>query len=143
MPGQPVLIVCGSRVFNRYILLATTLDAVVWPRGSSRPVYPELWHGGSSGADALAHRWSVRRGLPRQVWPADWSLGRSAGVRRSAEMVAAAPAGSVVVAFVPTKLADCVGTSHTVRLALGRGLRVIVVDSAGQRVLDPAPFLVS
>lgn len=142
--SQPVLIVCGSRRWSDRRRLIDTLDRLCCRPGSLGYWPAELWHGGAAGADQMAGEFAAADPyrLPVRVWPADWArYGRSAGVRRSAEMVAAAPAGSLVVAFVPGRLAESAGTAHTVVLARRRGLRVVVVDSAGQRVLAGDPVL--
>ena len=122
--SRPVLIVCGSRAWTDWPTMRATLDHL-WcaPMLALRAV----WHGGAQGADLMATTWAEMfpGRVPVRSWPADWSLGPHAGVKRSAEMVGSAPAGSVVVAFVSCRLSDSVGTSHTVRLALRRGLRVL------------------
>jgi len=140
MSDKPVLIVCGSRRWRDYDRLAEVLAGLV----GIPPRYAALWHGGAKGADAMAGNWASTRwaSLPVRRWPADWEhYGRSAGVRRSAEMVAAAPPGSVLVAFVPHRLADSVGTAHTVRLARRRGLAVVVADCCGLQRLAADPSL--
>lgn len=138
---KPVLIVCGSRRWADYPRLAATLEALIWP--VCQPIYAAVWHGGARGADRLAAHFAAWRGRETRVWPADWRrYGRAAGVRRSAEMIAAAPEGSLLVAFVPGRLAESPGTAHAVRLARKRGLQIIVVDCDGQRVLAGDPVLV-
>jgi len=140
MPDNPVLIVCGSRRWTDYDRLAEVLAGIV----GIPPRYAALWHGGAKGADAMAGNWAQARWsrLPVRRWPADWErYGRAAGVRRSAEMIAAAPPGSLLVAFVPHRLADSVGTAHEVKLARHRGLAVVVVDSCGLQRLPADPFL--
>lgn len=138
--SDPVLIVCGSRRWADYPRLAQALDNLIWPVRD--PIYSAIWHGGARGADRLAAHYAAWRGREVRVWPADWRrYGRAAGVRRSAEMIAAAPEGSLLVAFVPGALADSVGTAHVVRLARRRGLAVVIVDNAGQRALAADPVL--
>lgn len=105
--------------------MGPVLAAVAAARGP----FAALWSGGASGADSLCASWAVSVGLPVRVWPADWSLGPSAGPRRSAALLAAAPAGSVVVCFVPGSLASSPGSAATVALARRRGLPVFLVSS--------------
>lgn len=137
---NPVLIVCGSRRWADYPRLAEVLDNLIWP--VCQPIYSAIWHGGAGGADRLAAHYAAWRGREVRVWPADWRrYGRAAGVRRSAEMIGAAPEGSLLVAFVPGALAESPGTAHEVRLARKRGLQVVIVDCAGQRVLAGDPVL--
>jgi hypothetical protein len=127
----PVVVVCGSRRWWSHARVTLAL-LKVWS-----PQFAALWHGAARGADLFADAFARGSGIPVRRWPADWSLGRSAGVRRSAEMVAAAPPGSICVAFVLGRLADSRGTAHTVRLALRRGLRCLVVDNSGSGWLEP------
>lgn len=116
-----VLIGVGSRAVASADVVSAGLLSVWLSRGP----FAALWSGGAVGADSLCAAWAAAEGLPVRVWPAEWSLGRSAGVRRSAEMLAAAPPGSVVACFVPAcGLAACAGSAFTVRSALARGLSV-------------------
>jgi len=138
---EPVLIVCGSRKWigneARWIL-TNELDSQ-WKRGMS-----EIWEGGAFGADLMGYDWAKKRGITVRVWPADWQrFGKSAGFKRSAEMTAAAPEGSIVVAFVKGLLAESRGTLFTVNQAHKKGLRVWIVyqktDDAEYSVSHPAP----
>ena len=137
---EPVLIVCGSRKWTgnpaRWIL-TNELDSQ-WKRGMSA-----VWEGGAQGADLMGQQWADLRGIPTRPWPADWyRYGKSAGFKRSAEMIAAAPAGSVVVAFVVGPLEESRGTAYTVSQARKRGLRVVLVEEkpdAAYSVSHPAP----
>ena len=138
--SDPVLIVCGSRHWVDYPRLAEVLDNLIWP--VCQPIYSAIWHGGARGADRLAAHYAAWRGREARVWPADWGrYGRGAGVRRSAEMIAAAPPGSLLVAFVPGRLAASPGTAHEVRLARRRGLAVVIVDCCGLQRLPADPYV--
>lgn len=44
-----------------------------------------------TGADFLAEAWAASRGVPVERYPADWSLGKSAGPARNEEMAATRP----------------------------------------------------
>jgi len=139
--SNPILIVCGSRRWADYPRLACTLDNLCQLAGEP---YAACWCGGAAGASAMAETWAVNRWRPLPVrrWPANWRrYGRGAGIRRSAEMIGAAPEGSVLAAFVPHRLADSVGTAHEVRLARRRELAVVVVDCCGLQVLPADPLL--
>lgn len=87
-----VLVVSGGRCFGASpadrALLWRSLDYVLARRGPLA-----LWHGGCSGADALAAEWAAARGVPVRVWRADWARwGAAAGPLRSRAMLAAAAA---------------------------------------------------
>jgi len=136
---EPVLIVCGSRTWHNEVQLFRNMNEISY----KHPVLA-VWHGGAHGADSIAAQWAKARGYEVHVFHAYWErFGKSAGFKRSAEMIAAAPAGSVVVAFVKGKLEESRGTAFTVRQARERGLRVWIVyqrpDDAAYSVSHPAP----
>lgn len=88
-----------------------------------------LVHGGAKGADEIAAeiarelRWAI------EEHPADWDrLGKSAGPRRNAEMVAAG--AEVCLAFV---MPDSVGTLDCIRRARDAGIPVQVFKPGGLR----------
>jgi hypothetical protein len=137
MSNPPVICVTGSRKWSDVGMLRLCLANVVGELGEPA----KLWHGACpSGADPMADAWARDRGIQVGTWEADWAwFGRSAGPRRNAAMVAALPAGSVVVAFVPGSLAASFGTADCVRRALARGFRVRLVEHGGPgRWLEPA-----
>ena len=136
---EPVLIVCGSRTWQNAQQLYSVLNGL---RFTGFHV-TEVWHGGACGADAQGGHWAGCRRLPVRVWPADWpQFGRSAGFKRSAEMITAAPEGSIIVAFVKGLLEESRGTLFTVNQAHKKGLRVWIVyqktDDAAYSVSHPA-----
>lgn len=110
--------IVGSRDFADRALLDATMDAFVREHGAPTGVVS----GGARGADTLGQRWAQARGVPCTVLAPEWAKhGRSAGFRRSADIVAAA---THVVAFPHPRGS---GTQHTVELARRRGLPVTVV----------------
>lgn len=85
-----------------------------------------LVHGACpTGADALAEDWYWHkiddgiRGLYIERYPADWSLGRSAGPKRNRVMVDSKP--DIVLAF---PLGESRGTRGTMKMALEAGIPV-------------------
>lgn len=87
------IIVTGGRDFADRELVYATLDAV-------RARFGEiiLSHGDGRGCDQLCDDWARSRGVMTERYPADWDrYGRSAGPRRSAEMIRAG--GALLVAF--------------------------------------------
>lgn len=122
----PAVVVVGSRSFSDRSLLFRVC-AMLCGRSSVWSDSP-VWSGGARGADSLGVAWARFVGRRVRVFPARWSVfGKSAGFRRSAEMVAACPPGSVVLCFVDKALGSCRGSNFTVSLARKRGLRVLVV----------------
>ena len=79
------VLVCGSRDFNDYNLLATKLDEV---RDRLGDVSMRVISGAARGADSLAAKWAQQRGVPCDEYPADWDRhGKSAGYRRNEQML--------------------------------------------------------
>lgn len=119
------LVVIGSRTFFDQSLLFHVCDEL----RSDRTV--EVLSGGAKGADQLAELWARSRGLRLRVFLAHWSrFGRSAGFRRTAELLGSvSPLSAIVVCFVDKPLRLCRGSRFTVRLARSLGFRVRVVDA--------------
>ncbi len=131
-PGA-VLVVLGSR---RWVD-AGRVAAVCSPLVAG---FSAVWSSDCRGACAAA-----RAMLPvSRVWAADWSRGgRSAGFRRSAEMLAACPRGSLVVLFVPggvAGLASSPGSAFEARRGLSLGLSVLVVGELSATWLPSDPW---
>jgi len=82
-----------------------------------------VWSGGARGADRLGAAWARSRGLAVREWLPDWSRwGRSAGVRRSADLIAALPPGSLCVCLASVPLPGGRGPGAAAA-ALGPGSR--------------------
>lgn len=75
-------LVAGSRTFNDYDLMCKSLDYQLWNKRGNVVIVS----GGAKGADALAERYAKERGYGLKVFPADWSIGKSAGYRRNEQM---------------------------------------------------------
>jgi hypothetical protein len=74
------LLACGSRHFDCCSTVARGIESF-----DPRPVV--IIQGGAKGADMLAFNFAQSVGIPTEDYPADWSLGRSAGIRRNADML--------------------------------------------------------
>jgi hypothetical protein len=78
-----IVLVCGGRNFQDDKLLRRTLDFV----HRAMPI-TKLIHGGARGADTLAGRWAWAKGIPVEVFVADWDrYGKKAGSIRNGEML--------------------------------------------------------
>ena len=112
------LLICGSRNFEDFGLLAMKLSAIV--SQVKTPVV--VVSGCSRGADHMGEQWAKARGYEVEQYPADWSQGKSAGYRRNQKMINTA---THVVAFW-----DGVskGTEHTINLAKSAGLPLRIVE---------------
>jgi hypothetical protein len=77
------VIVCGGRFFDDRRALAAYMDRL----NLLRPI-TEIAEGGAWGADRMAKRWAVSRGIPVRTFAARWiDDGPSAGAIRNAEML--------------------------------------------------------
>lgn len=77
------LLVAGSRGFNNYPMLKEKLDYLLQNQ-SGKEIH--IVSGGAKGADTLAEWYAKERGYQMHVFPADWSIGKSAGYRRNEQM---------------------------------------------------------
>lgn len=79
--------------------------------------------GGARGVDRWAEDEARKQGLEVKVYPAQWErYGRGAGYRRNAEMVR--DADKLVAFWNGSK-----GTAHTIRLAVEKGIAILLVSS--------------
>lgn len=93
-PGTPMrLIVCGGRDFIDRERAFRALDAA----HAKRPIGVVI-HGGARGGDTLAGAWAEARGIPVEVYPADWKgLGPAAGPKRNQQMADAGADGCLAL----------------------------------------------
>jgi len=119
MPHMRTVLVCGGRAYADRENLTAVLDRLREDCPTLR-----LMHGGGFGADALAGAWAALRGVPCDVYPADWSKGRRAGPMRNERMLARlrGETAPLVVAFPGGR-----GTEDMVRRARAAGITVVEV----------------
>ena len=78
------LLVAGSRNFNDYNLLSSTLDKLLSNQQNKKIIIIE---GEARGADTLAKKYAEEKGYEVIPFPADWNgWGKKAGYMRNAEM---------------------------------------------------------
>lgn len=78
-----LLLVAGSRTFNDYELMDSTLDNLL--QNVSEDIV--IVSGGAQGADKLAERYAIEHDYQLRVFPADWDrFGKSAGYKRNRQM---------------------------------------------------------
>lgn len=128
------LLVTGGRRYDRADVVARVLeralvvhgDTLVVVHGACGADADRPWdHHTPTGADGLAHRWALWRGVRVEPHPARWgSSGRGAGPARNADMVRLG--ADACVAFPGGN-----GTEDCKRRALGAGIRVGIVSLAG------------
>jgi hypothetical protein len=116
MPDKRKVLVCGGRDFDDRAAFYAKLDRL----HADRP-FGAVIAGGARGADTLAAEWTKNRGVPIDIYMADWEgLGRKAGPNQRI-LVEGKP--DLVVAFPGGK-----GTAGMVTLARNAGVDVIMVD---------------
>ena len=82
------VLVTGSRTWADTTTITRALDNLHARHGDELRVV----HGACpTGADAIAHDWATRQGVPVEAHPADWSTGKGAGPARNAAMIATDP----------------------------------------------------
>lgn len=113
---QDCVIVHGAQGVMRLCTEGCPGPHFIYPSRGEGPTYVE------SGADMLADEVAWALGLRTEPHPADWRLGRKAGLRRNIEMLETGV--DMVLAFH-----DGVspGTAHTLREAGKRGIRRRIV----------------
>ena len=115
------VIIAGCRDFSDYELLAEKCDYYLHEKMQTHEVI--IISGHAKGADSLGEKYAQERGLNVELHPADWSRhGRAAGPIRNAEMAATSNA---LIAFWDGKSR---GTANMIKLAIGKGLHVDVVQ---------------
>lgn len=120
MPDQPLrVIIAGTRTINAdHPRALEALHAVV---AASRFDIGCVVSGGARGADELGERYARWRGLPLQVYPADWRThGRAAGPIRNEEMARNADA------LIALWDGESPGTRHMIETARAAGLPVYI-----------------
>jgi hypothetical protein len=117
------VIVCGSRRWHdRQAIQERLYDLTV----THAPNYPLIVHGGARGADRLADEEAGKAGLRTEAHPADWSLGKRAGLIRNEQM--ARLGADLCIAFWDGR---STGTQHMVDTAERFGIPTEVILQAG------------
>ena len=108
-------IIAGSRTFNNYRLLETTLAKCPWK-------ITQVISGGARGADTLGEKWARQHSVPLTVIRANWDAdGASAGYIRNTRM---ADKAETVILFWD---GNSKGTRHMLDIAQYSGMRTILV----------------
>lgn len=108
------LAIIGSRGFNDYELLKSTVDAI-------KNNITLIISGGASGADSLGEKYADEFNIPKMIYYPDWEkYGKMAGYLRNIDIVENA---DVVLAFWDGKSR---GTLHSINLAKASKRTLIV-----------------
>lgn len=107
-------IIAGSRQIQD---ISFVMDAI---RESGFQI-DEVVSGGARGVDSLGEKWANRNSVPVRVFPADWNAhGKAAGPIRNTEMA------NYADALIAIWDGESRGTSHMIRTAKSKGLKVFV-----------------
>lgn len=122
------ILVTGSRFIDlagiRFVesVLSTLCVEIANALPSGKQPDIVIVHGGARGVDVVASQWALTRaalGIMEEPHPADWTIGKQAGMKRNAAMVKLG--ASLCLAF-PRK--DSKGTWGCLRLAADAGIPV-------------------
>jgi hypothetical protein len=117
------LIIAGSRNFEDYDLLESSLDGFIERNSIGDPDPGVIIISGlAKGADLLGVQYANQKGYKVEEFPANWKLGRSAGPKRNLEMAKSANACIVFWDGVSR------GTSNMIELAKTHQLRLRVIQ---------------
>lgn len=111
-----IVTVTGGRSYSNRKKVFAVLDAFHMYHGVT-----ELRHGAAPGADSIAARWAVLRGVDAVDFSADWDKhGKMAGPIRNRWMLDASPRCDLLIAFPGGR-----GTAGCVYEARKRGIPVM------------------
>ena len=107
------VIIAGSRGFDDYEMLCKVCDHML-----SRQTEIEIVSGAARGADLLGERYAKERGMFVKKFPADWSIGKSAGFIRNSQM---ADYSDALICFWD---GESKGSKHIINLAKEKNLKI-------------------
>jgi hypothetical protein len=81
------ILVSGYREFNDYNAFKIEMDLFITEYKLKSLNNLIILHGGARGTDTLAHKYAKENNYQVISQPADWSLGKSAGVIRNQSMI--------------------------------------------------------
>lgn len=111
------VLVCGGRNYSNEAMAFEVLDTA----HAANPIV-EVIHGDAPGADMIAHRWGLMRGIEVKPFPADWDrYGRAAGPIRNRQMLDEGKP-HLVIAFPGGR-----GTRNMIEQAEGANVPVVIV----------------
>lgn len=113
--------IVGSRSFHNYEYLIDIMCQYFCDDNNDFDKIDEIISGGAGGADSLAKRFATENNIPLKEFLADWSKGKSAGILRNTDIVAAA---DMVIAFWDLSSR---GTKDSINKALKTNKPVLIV----------------
>ena len=114
------VIIAGGRHMNDYALVEQKANAFLG-RLFEEGEQVVIVSGAARGADRMGELYAENQGIECRTYPADWSIGKSAGYKRNQLMAENADA---LIAFWDGKSR---GTKHMIDIAKKKGLPVRIV----------------
>lgn len=115
------VIIAGGRDMANYALVEREADKLL-ANMVARGEEIVIVSGNARGADKLGEQYAEARGYECRTYPADWSIGKSAGYKRNQLMAENADA---LIAFYDGKSK---GTGHMINIAKTKGLPTRIVS---------------
>lgn len=125
------IIIAGGRDFYRYKLLKSSVIEIISDlkeRLSITDDEIEIVSGAARGADEEGERFAKEYNYKLTRFPADWSIGRSAGYERNKKMAIYAQEDKNVGVLIAFWDGKSKGTNHMIALARKYGLEVHIVN---------------
>lgn len=123
------IIIAGSRDFSDYTIVKKSLKNFLISKQTTDK--PTIICGMARGADILGYRLAKEFKLPLKEFPADWSIGKSAGYIRNEQMAKYAQehGNGVLLAFWDGKSK---GTNWMIKLAKKYNLEIHIYNFEGE-----------
>ncbi len=109
------VIIAGSRQIEDYCSVKNAIEL-------SQFYVSEVVSGCARGVDKVGEYWARKHNIPIKRFPANWSLGKQAGIIRNIEMAHYADA------LVAVWDSQSRGTKHMIECAKRKGLKVFVYE---------------
>ena len=103
------VIIAGSRTITDYELVSKIIK-------DSGFVIDEVVSGCAAGVDSLGEKWAEKNGIPIKRFPANWSIGKMAGIVRNHQM------RDYATHLIAISANNSKGTAHMIRAAKEKGL---------------------
>jgi hypothetical protein len=110
------VIIAGNRDFSDYSKLYEFIDSCPW-----KDQITTILSGNARGTDFLGERYAINNGLKLELYPADWSKGKHAGLLRNIKMADNAD-GLIAIHINNSK-----GTKHMIEQATIRNLKLWIL----------------
>jgi len=125
------ILVCGSRDWDDKDAIKVAIQEECDKCKAPAPMHVYIINGGARGADTLSSEIADELGLMKEIFYADWKIGKQAGPIRNAQMLNAKP--DVVLAFWDGLSK---GTKNMIKQAQARKVRTRIFKYSWGRVKE-------